>query len=130
MQLTDDETYAVCKLGYQLYTRDRLDEAAEIFDGLVALDDTLGYPWHALGLIARRRGDAPRAIDCFQRRLELDPRAADSRVALAETLFEHGYRTDAAELLRHFRRADDESAAARRGRVLLDRWESEGVLPP
>jgi len=131
MDLSNDEIWCICKLGYQLYRRDRLEAAAEIFRGLVALEADLGYPWHALGMVARKRDDAPRAIECFQRRLEDDPGAAESRVALAETMFEHGHRGDAAELLRHFRRADTpETPAVRRGLALLDRWERSGALPP
>ena len=119
--MTNDEIHTICKLGFQLYTRDRYDDAARIFRGLVSLDDSLEYPWHALGLIARKRGEFQRAVDCFQRRLEIAPDADDSRVGLAETLWEHGYRGDAIDVLRRLA-PDSESEAARRGRVLLARW--------
>lgn len=121
--LDDDEVWSVCKLGYQLYVRERYDEAAKIFNGLVSLDDSLGYPWHALGLIARKQGDVQRAVDCFRKRLDLEPDASETRLSLAETLDRHGYREDAADVLAHFsRHADDESPAAIRGRALLERW--------
>lgn len=128
MQLSDDEIWSLCKLGHQLYSRERYDDAERIFSGLVALDETLGYPWHALGMIARNRGDARRAADCFQRRLDLEPGADDSRVALAETLHGAGRVREAADLLRPFERdPEDDSPAARRGRVLLERWTKSNV---
>jgi len=123
MTLSATEIWSLCKLGHQLYSRERYEDARRIFEGLVALDDTLEYPWHALGLIARRRDDPGRAADCLQRRLELDPGAGESRVLLAEILYESGRRDRARETLAPFaRRPDDDSEAARRGRVLLERW--------
>lgn len=120
--LSATELWSLCKLGHQLYTRDRFDDAATIFEGIVALDESLGYAWHALGLIARKRSNPDRAVDCFQRRLELEPEAAESRVQLAETLRETGDRQRALRLLEYLTDSPDDSEAARRGRVLLERW--------
>jgi predicted Zn-dependent protease len=122
--LTDDEIWTLCELGYKLYRHDRDEKATRIFRGLVSLDTNLPYPWHALGVLARRRDDMQRAVECFQNRLELEPGASRSRLSLAETLYENDYRRDAIDVLRHFRRhPDDESHAARRGRILLRQWE-------
>lgn len=121
--LSKTELWSLCKLGHQLYSRNRYDDAATIFEGLVALDDTLGYPWHALGLIARERSDRGRAVECFERRLELDPEADESRVQLAEVLYESGRVEEAIGVLEHFfPPEDDSSRAARRGRALRKRW--------
>ncbi len=123
--LTEDEIWSLCQLGYKLYRHNRNEDAARIFRGLVSLDTNLPYPWHALGVLARRRDDNQRAVECFQNRLQLEPDASRSRLSLAETLYENGYHRDATEVLRHFRqRPEDESDAARRGRILLRRWES------
>jgi len=121
--LSETEVWSICKLGYQLYTRERYEDARKLFDGLAALDDTLGYPWHALGLIARDTDDPARAAECFRRRLDIDPDAGESRVSLAELLYEFGRPQEALEVLHHFaRHPDDDSEAARRGRVLRRRW--------
>ncbi len=122
--LTDEEIWSLCKLGYRLASHGRDGDAADLFRGLVALDERLAYPWHALGVLARRRGDLERAVDCFHRRLDLEPHASTSRLSLAETLWEHGYHRDAAETLRYFRHHTDvDSPTARRARILLERWE-------
>lgn len=121
--LSENEIWSVCKLGYQLYVRERYDDARAIFEGLATLDETLGYPWHALGLIARKRDNPSRAAECLRTRLDLDPEAGESRVALAEVLYESGRPDEACELLAPFARTpDDDSEHARRGRVLLERW--------
>mgnify|MGYP006288596199 CR=1 FL=1 len=121
--LSSDEQYALCKLGYQLYTHGKLDDARRIFDGLVALDEDNGYAWHVLGLIARQRQQIQRAFDCFQQRLDLEPGAATSRVELAETLYRQDYVAQAIDVLRPLGNApEDDSEAARRGRVLLRKW--------
>lgn len=123
MNLSETEIWSICKLGYQLYTRERYEDARTLFEGLVALDDSLGYPWHALGLIARDSENPSRAVECFRRRLEIDPDAGESRVALAELLYESGRPSKAIEALDHFaRHPGDDSEAARRGRVLRERW--------
>lgn len=122
--LSDDEIWSLCKLGYQLYCHGRLEDARTIFRGLVTLDDTVGYSWHVLGLIARDEEDPQRAITYFRNCLNVEPERDKTRVALAETLRECGYHEDARELLLHFRRTpQSDSAAAERGRVLLERWE-------
>lgn len=125
MNLNDTEIWTLCKLGYQLFAREKYRESAKIFRGVLALDSTRPYPWHALGLIAKEQGDLQRAVDCFQKRLELEPEADDTRVSLAETLYEHGYKNDAVEVLQpltHKSGADAQTAAVRRGRVLLKQW--------
>lgn len=121
--MTDTELWSLCKLGYQLYARGRYADARSIFEGLVALDDQLEYPWHALGLVARKCDDPARAEECLRRRLELAPDADASRVELAEVLYETGRVEEALSLLDHFHPPDgDSSPAARRGRVLRERW--------
>lgn len=55
--LGDDQIQAFAAIGFLNYQQGRMDEAREIFDGLVALDSSRYYGYAGLGAIALAAGD-------------------------------------------------------------------------
>jgi tetratricopeptide (TPR) repeat protein len=129
MTLDDTEIWSLSRLGYLLYSRGRLDEAASIFRGLLHLQPRLAYGWYALGLIRRDQGDPRNAAESLQRAINSDPTLWAARLALAELLFQNGRRADAQTILKPLLDAspatDQPSTdpAVRRGQTLWKCWQ-------
>lgn len=111
------EAYALARLGWLYYSRERFEEAERLFAGLVTLFPTDAYGWYGLGLVARRRRDLQGAATRLQHALKLDAGMDEARLALAELLLEHNHAREARELLAALVAAGD-----RRAKVLLERW--------
>lgn len=79
-----------------LLRRGDLDAAEPLFSGLLAGNRDFTPAILALGEIARRRGDLPRAIDLLRRVVKLSPHNGDAWTALGEAQRAAGRNTDAA----------------------------------
>src|SRR5579883_1617073 len=70
---TSEELYLLADRGYWFYQQGRYEEAAVIFDGLIALDAGNSYYRTALAAICLALGDAQRAVDELSAVLEKTP---------------------------------------------------------
>jgi tetratricopeptide (TPR) repeat protein len=78
------------------------DVAEQALTGVLALAPNEPAALRMLGMVAQRRGDHVRAIDCFRRVLDVWPDDSDIHVCLGIALFERG---SIDEALRHMRHA-------------------------
>ena len=123
MSLSALESWTISQIGYLYFCHERLAEAEALFQGLATVRPTEPYPWHALGLIARRKGQLPLATQYFQHVLKLDAGHGDARLALGESLLEQGLTAEARPILQPFADAPkDADDTTRRGRALYRRW--------
>lgn len=123
MNLTDLEGWSLARLGYLYYGHERFEEAESIFAGLATIRPQDFYPWHVLGLIARRKKNHTQAVQYFQQALKISPENAETRVALAESLLENGQTSAAIELLMPYKKQKRQvTETIRRAQILLSRW--------
>jgi Flp pilus assembly protein TadD len=80
---------ALYALGHGLYSRGRLDDAAEVFGLLTVYESTDPRFWFARGATALERRALPEAITSFGFAALLDPRDAWALVHLGECLLLH-----------------------------------------
>jgi Tfp pilus assembly protein PilF len=79
----------------EAFNAGRLDEAASVYEKVLAEAPGLALAHHNLGLIYKRKGDLPRAEAEFRKAAELKPDFADAHGALSVLLAGQG-RTEAA----------------------------------
>jgi Flp pilus assembly protein TadD len=76
--------------GHQLWRQGRRNEAAKVFRGLIALDDTVYYGHAGMGLVAMSRGDFCTAEQYLAKAVALEPSDAAVAVNLGEVLLRLG----------------------------------------
>lgn len=116
---------ALCRLGHKLFTRGQTSRAERIFRGLTALAPDRSYAWRLLGACRHAQSDPQGSAAAFERAMELDPDAAQTRIAYAELLAEHRRIRDALALLEplvHPRDAGPNRPGVNRARSLWRRW--------
>ena len=92
---TEDEIYLLAGRGYAFYRQGRYEEAAVIFDGLVALDAKNPYCRTALAAVCLCLGDAERAVTELTSLLEQNPADLEARARRCEAYCELGRWSDA-----------------------------------
>ncbi len=107
---TDDQLDAIADLGYHYFQKGGVRLASVLFDGLVAVRPERAYYWLGLGVTSDLQGDKPRAVQCYERARELDPRDPHAEINLAELQLE---RADHRRALRHLDAAVRKARAAR-----------------
>lgn len=126
--LTAVEVWTMARAGRRLVIHGRMADARKVFRGLVAARPDYGFAWHMLGNLHRRAQRQARAADCYRRRLELEPDAVESRVALAEVLRSMDRLPQASATLAVLAERTKEPTDSRearllaRARVLRERW--------
>lgn len=88
--ITKEEQYQVAQLGFTCLTTGKLDEAARIFEGLLALDPFDAYFNLALGSVAHQRGDLETAEVKYTRSLEINPYSASAYAHRGEIRIQTG----------------------------------------
>lgn len=121
VKLNAEALWSLKHLGHALLERERLDDAEAVFTGLTALSAQDAYPWLALGQIARKRGDLPRAQQLIEHATRLAPGDAAAACTLAELHIAQQQLAPARAALAPFARADAAASepAVRRARALL-----------
>jgi tetratricopeptide (TPR) repeat protein len=121
--LDGTELWSLSRLGFLLYSRGRLTEAAAIFHGVIQLRPDAAYCWYALGLVRRDQDAFRGAVECLNHAVACDAHFWAARVALAELLREHGYLQDASAVLEPVIEASErDSLSVRRARALARCW--------
>ncbi len=87
-------------------------EAAALWQKCLTLNPRYAYAYAGLGTVAVRKGELRPAVDQFRRALELDPRAAQTRLDLAQALLDLGELDEAARVLQDQLRQHASSAEA------------------
>lgn len=118
--LSQDESWSLAQLGYTLMRCRRDEEADVIFKGLAQLGGPqAAYAYHAMGLMAARRGELDRASALQQQALRLENAHPAARLALAEVLLRQGQRDTALQWLASIETgAGTDPATARRAEAL------------
>lgn len=83
------------------WARHAFDAAERTLIGVLALAPHEPTAIRMLGMVAQRRGDAVRAIECFRRVLSTWPEDSDLHVCLGIALFERGAIDEALAHMRH-----------------------------
>ncbi|MFW6050290.1 MAG: tetratricopeptide repeat protein [Myxococcota bacterium] len=87
--------------------------AVAYFERALVLDANLWEAHHNLGVLARRGGRVRDAAEHFQAALEIQPGSRSTRLALAETRYALGDRSEASDLLEGLVERDPEAMEAR-----------------
>jgi predicted Zn-dependent protease len=117
---TDEELRVILETGFALrYTR-RLDEAAELFRGMIALLPTADVPRVALGTVELERGRFAEAQAACEEALRLHPESLYARVHRAEALLFQRRRAEAEAELQAIIATDPGSPHSRTAQALLD----------
>jgi predicted Zn-dependent protease len=117
---SDEELRVILEAGFALrYTR-RLDEAADIFRGVVALLPKSDVPRVALGTVELERGKFAEAQATCEEALRHDPGSLYARVHRAEALLFQRRRSEAETELNAVIAQDPESPHSRTARALLE----------
>ena len=117
---SDEELRVILEVGFALrYTR-RLDEAADIFRGVVALLPNSDVPRVALGTVEMERGNFAEAQAACEEALRYQPDSLYARVHRAEALLFQRRREEAEEELRAIITAEPESPHSRTAKALLE----------
>jgi tetratricopeptide (TPR) repeat protein len=96
-----DPTLRVARYrGFLAQSLDRLDDAAEAYEFVLARAPQDFESWNNLGNARSALGDYDGSIVALERAIALDPRAAPTRLNLATALRAAGRRTDAETVLR------------------------------
>ncbi len=124
MNLDDTEVWSLARLGFLFYSRGRYEEAGAIFHGLVQVRPSNAYSWYALGLVRHEQGAFRGAVESLNQAVSCDPQMWRARAALAELLYQNGYKQDAGAVLEPMLQpsAPADDRAVRRGRVLWRCW--------
>jgi len=94
------------------WARRAFDAAQRSLSDVLALVPDEPTATRMLGMVAQRRGDNVRAIDCFQRVLRVWPDDSDLHVCLGIALYERGSIDDALRHMRHACKLQPDSAPA------------------
>lgn len=119
--MTPQQRWTIERLGHILYTRGRYDQATAIFEGLTQLAPEVHYPWYALGLIARKRGNDALAADYLKHAMQLAPQDSSIKLALAELEIRRGDKSAAMQALQNIEQTRD-SPEKKRALVLRKQW--------
>jgi predicted Zn-dependent protease len=128
---TDDELRVILEIGFALRIVKRLDEAAEVFQGVAQLLPEADVPRVALATIDIDRGRFVEAQTACEEALRFNPESLYARVHRAEALLLQRRRVEAEAELNAVISADPQSAHSRTARALLKAAElmfSEGEL--
>ncbi len=119
--LGPDQVQAIAAIGYTSYEQGKIEEAEEIFQGLIALDSTKYFGYAGLGAIALSRGDVEAAHEHLSAALARNPDEPTVLSNLGEVLLRQGKAEEAAAA---FQKAltldpDGRDPGANRARAIL-----------
>lgn len=117
---SDQELRVILEAGFALRYARRLDEAADIFNGVMALMPESDVPRVALGTVELERGKFAAAQAACEEALRRDPQSLYARVHRAEALLFQRKRDEAETELNSVIAADPESPHSRTARALLE----------
>jgi tetratricopeptide (TPR) repeat protein len=119
-QPSDEELRVILEAGFALRYARRLDEAAEIFQGIVALLPEEDVPRVALGTVELERGNFAEAQAACEQALRYRPESLYARVHRAEALLFQKRREEAEAELNSIIAADPQSPHSRTASALLE----------
>ncbi|MBL0160864.1 MAG: tetratricopeptide repeat protein [Bryobacterales bacterium] len=119
--LGPDQLQAIAVIGYNSYEQGKIDEAEEIFQGLIALDGTKYFGYAGLGAIELSRGNVDAAHGHLSAALQRHPDEPTVLSNLGEVLLRQGKAEEAATA---FQKAlaldpDGRDPGANRARAIL-----------
>jgi len=95
MGLTRDELYMIAKRGYELMEQGKLDQANQVYEGLVYLDPYDPYFYTVLGSIRQQQEDLDGALQLYEQALKMQPWNINALTNRGEIRFKQGHLTDA-----------------------------------
>jgi predicted Zn-dependent protease len=116
---TDEELRVILEIGFALRYARRLDEAADLFRGIVELLPEADVPRVALATVEIERGNYAAAQAGCEEALRTCPNSSYARVHRAEALLFLGQRSEAENDLNAIISSEPESANSRTARALL-----------
>jgi predicted Zn-dependent protease len=116
----DEELRVILEAGFALRYARRLDEAADIFRGMVALLPEEDVPRVALGTVELERGNFAQAQAACEQALQHNPDSLYARVHRAEALLFQKRRDEAETELNSIIATDPQSPHSGTARALLE----------
>jgi type III secretion system low calcium response chaperone LcrH/SycD len=97
---SDEELYAIARMGYFFFYQGKVNEARTVFQGLYAINPTDGYFARALGVVELAANNPAGALAAYDVALKLDPRDAAALAGRAEVKLAQGQKAPAVDDLR------------------------------
>jgi predicted Zn-dependent protease len=117
---SDEELRVILEAGFALRYARRLEEAAEIFRGIIALLPKEDVPRVALATVELERGNFSQAQAACEQALQYQPDSLYARVHRAEALMFQKKRDEAEAELNSIITSDPQSPHSRTAQALLD----------
>lgn len=95
MGLTREELYMIAQRGYELIQEGKLEQAREVFDGLVYLDPYDPYFYTVLGSICQKQESFEKAVQCYDVGIRLQAWNVNALANRGEILLNQGKLTEA-----------------------------------
>jgi type III secretion system low calcium response chaperone LcrH/SycD len=97
---TDQELYAMARVGYVYYYQGKVEQARVVFQGLYAVDPLNAYFARALGVVEFAAGNPKGALAAYDAAIKLAPQEPGALVGRAEVRLAGGQRSLAIDDLR------------------------------
>ncbi len=118
---TDEELYAVARMGYTFFHQGKVDKARTIFQGLFAVNPRDAYLARALAVVEWASGNGDGSLAAWDLSTRLSPEEAEGYLGRAEVLLAQGQKMKAAEDLRRAAAAPEGDQRAKlKAKSLLD----------
>lgn len=95
MGLTREELYMIAQRGYELIQEGKMEQAREVFDGLVYLDPYDPYFYTVLGSICQKQDQLDKAVQCYDVGIRLQAWNVNALANRGEILLNQGKLTEA-----------------------------------
>lgn len=115
-----EDLRVLLEAGYLYLGMQKFKEAAELFEGVIALAPKSEVPVVALGNVFCVQGKFDQAVKTYEKALELDPQSAFATAYLGEALFFKGDKAKALETLTKASKLDPDGKSGDFARSLLD----------
>lgn len=117
---TDEELYAVARLGYTFFHQGKVAEARTLFQGLFAVNPRDAYLARALAVVEYASGNADGALAAWEVAVKLAPEDPAGYLGRAEVLLAAGQRARAAEDLRRAAGGRGDERLKNKARAMLE----------
>ncbi len=122
VHISNEDLRLLMETGYLYFHMNRLDEAREVFEGLVPLAPNSDAPHVALALLHYGQSRHEQAEQAFRAGLEINPKSAFALANFGDFLFFHGRNAEAMDALNRAIDIDPNGPDGKLAQSLLDAY--------